>query len=82
MNFNEHIEQLNIGGKGIPMRYNGSHYIMKLSEFGNLLGNSEVRVHLVDLPMNVSVKVNSKDKNKSIADGNDELANMEKKMTI
>ena len=43
--------QLNIGGKSVPIVYNGSHYIMDLEDIGVIFGNQTQRIHLSNVIM-------------------------------
>ena len=53
---------LSIGGKEVPIHYNGSHYVVDLANIGIVLGNHATHVHLSIIPNNVTVELNSIDK--------------------
>ena len=57
---------LQIGGKEIPIEYNGSHYVVDITNIGDILGNHNTQVHIAMIPKNETVKLSEEDDNRSI----------------
>ena len=66
--------KLEIGGKLVPVSYNGSHYVVELIHIGEILGNKDISVHMSLIPKNVTVKLHEEDQNRSLEDLNKEIS--------